>query len=165
MAYSIPNSPNFSLFPLFIILLVAIFFSPNSLAEVYKWTDKEGKIHYSDKPIDSKTEALKMKRKPSEKEIYQANKRAKSIIQHQQKLQEIARDDAHDNKIIADKEEKEEGKRVAFCQNAQRQIRRLGAGRTSYTTNDNGTRNYLSDENKNNMINEYKLEMTKRHCN
>ena len=152
----------YSLFSLLIVLLVSISFAPSSHAQVYKWTDKNGKVHYSDKPIGDKTEALKMKRKPSEKEIYQANKRAKSIIHHQQKLQEIARDDASDNKAINDKLEKEESARLAFCKNAQNEIRR--SGRRSYTRNDDGTHSYLSDAEKNKMIDEYKSEMVKR-CN
>ena len=164
MTNSSKNSLTCTLFfPLF-ILLASMSLAPNSNAQVYKWTDKEGKVHYSDKPIDDKSKTLKMERKPNEKEIYQANKRARSIINHQQKLQEIAQDDANDNKIIADKAQIEERKRLAFCQSANRQIRRLGAGRTNYTNNEDGTRNYLSDENKNKMIDDYKSEMVKR-CN
>jgi len=151
--------------PLIFAAIASLLFTPINQAEVYKWTDKEGKVHYSDKPIEGKTKALKMKRRPSEKEIYQANKRAKSILNHQQKLQEIARDDAQDKKIIADGEEKAEKKRLAYCQNAQRQIFRLGRGRRTYTTNDDGSRYFMSDEDKNKMIDEYKSEMAKKRCN
>ena len=165
MKHSSRHSTNFSRCSVVFLILAAVSFAAITQAEVYKWTDKEGKVHYSDKPIDDKTKALKMKRKPSEKEIYQANKRAKSLINHQQKLHEIAQDDAHDKKIIADKKEKKEKKRIAFCQDAQRQIHRLGRGRRTYTTNDDGSRYFMSDEDKNKMIAEYKSEMTKKRCN
>ena len=165
MKHSSLCSTTFDRLALVFALITSVLFATTIQAGVYKWTDKEGKVHYSDKPIDDKTKALKMKRKPSEKEIYQANKRAKSLINHQQKLHEIAQDDAQDKKIISDKEERKEKKRIAFCQDAQKQIHRLGRGRRTYTTNDDGSRYFMSDEDKNKMIAEYKSEMVKKRCN
>lgn len=165
MKYFSQYSIFFSRFLTILLILAAVLSATIIQANVYKWIDKEGKVHYSDKPIDDKTQAVKMQRKPSEKEIYQASKRAKSISNHQQKLQEIAQDDAHDKKNIADKEEREEKKRIAFCQDAQRQIFRLGRGRRTYTVNDDGSRYFMSDEDKNKMIDEYKSGMTKNRCN
>ncbi|MCF6194876.1 MAG: DUF4124 domain-containing protein [Kangiellaceae bacterium] len=164
MKYSFQPSIIFSGFLAVFLIQASVLFVTTVQAEVYKWTDKEGKVHYSDKPIDDKTKAVKMKREPSGKEIYQANKRAKSLIKHQQKLHEIAQDNAHDKKIITDKEESNEKKRIAFCENAQKQIHRLGRGRRTYTTNDDGSRYFMSDEDKNNMIDEYKSEMSKKRC-
>lgn len=133
-------------------------------SEVYKWTDKNGKVHYSDKPIDSKSQKLRMSRQPSSEEVNRAKERARSVISHQQKVQEIANEEAEDRKQKEDKLDAEEKKRQAFCAEATKQIRLLGRGRATYFKNEDGSRKYLSDEEKNKSIAEYQAEMKKR-CN
>jgi Domain of unknown function (DUF4124) len=43
----------------FISYLVFLFVAINVQAEVYKWKDSEGKVHYSDKPNSTKSEKIK----------------------------------------------------------------------------------------------------------
>jgi len=133
-------------------------------SEVYKWTDENGKTHYSDKPIDAKSQKLRMNRQPSSEEVNQAKDRARLVIGHQRKVQEIANDEAEDRKQAEDKLDAEEKKRVAFCAQATREIRLLGRGRVTYQQNADGSRKYLSDKDKNESIDKYKAEMKKR-CN
>ncbi|MBY6187988.1 DUF4124 domain-containing protein [Marinobacter hydrocarbonoclasticus] len=38
--------------PRLILLAVAILLTPQGLAKIYKWTDANGQVHYSDKPRD-----------------------------------------------------------------------------------------------------------------
>ncbi len=45
----------------YVIFLVFICFSQTSLAEIYKWTDEQGNVHYGDaknRPEDTKTEKV-----------------------------------------------------------------------------------------------------------
>ncbi len=37
--------------PIFFVLLVSVLFVFPAHGEIYKWTDKNGKVHYSDKPV------------------------------------------------------------------------------------------------------------------
>ncbi len=133
-------------------------------SEVYKWTDENGKTHYSDKPIDSKSQKLRMSRQPSNEEVSQAKERARSVVSHQRKVQEIANEEAEDRKQEEYKLDAKEKKRQAFCAKATRQIRLLGRGRATYFENKDGSRKYLSDKDKNKSIAEYQAEMKKR-CN
>ncbi len=150
--------------PLFFIVATSILTASGVNAEVYKWTDENGKIHYSDKPLDTKSQKVQIKNQPSKEQVLEAKRRQRSIITHQRKVQEIANDEAKDKKRMADKLDAEEKKRLAFCANATSQIRLMGRGHVTYTKSEDGSRTYLSDKDKNESIAKLKEEMKKR-CN
>lgn len=145
------------------LVLLLIFMTFTATAEVYKWTDENGKIHYSDKPIDEKTKKIKMKRQPSHTEVSQAKERASALIKHKNKVQEITDDERHDKKIADRKDAKDKRKLSSQCRQAKREIILLGKGRVTYTTDEDGERHYLSDEEKNQSINQLKKDV-KEHC-
>lgn len=44
------------------ILLSMIMLAPNAVfSEIYKWTDKEGNVHFSDKPVNNKAKPVTLK--------------------------------------------------------------------------------------------------------
>jgi len=141
---------------LYFVLILSVIFSQNGVAEVYKWVDENGKVHYSDKPVDKKSEAVKMKKQPSELEMRQARERASSIIRHQQKVSEIVSEEARDKKQALYKKEKDETDLKKACQAAKNEIINLGRGYRSYTTDEKGNRHFLSDQEKNDTIEELK---------
>lgn len=67
----------------FLILLLSISFSTASLAEIYKWTDASGKVHYGDKPTQQ-AQKLEVNTKHSEPVVYEqaASPEHKEVIMY-----------------------------------------------------------------------------------
>jgi len=147
-----------------ILCSLAIMLSPNSLAKVYKWIDENGKTHYSDKPFDDKSQVVEMKREPTNTEISEAKKRANAFIHHQNKVREIAEEDADQKKIVDAKKEKDTAELVHNCNAAKTEIRMLGRGFRSYTEDKMGKRHYLSDQEKEDKIAALQKQV-QRNCN
>lgn len=132
-------------------------------AKVYKWVDENGKIHYSDKPIDKKSEVVKMKRQPTSQEINQAKKRASTLIRHKNKVLDIIEEEESDKKHALQKSEKEQKKLHRACSQAKDEARRLARGFRSYTIGDDGEKYFLSDAEKEAMIEKIN-QFTKERC-
>ena len=78
-----------------IILIFFLFFPNAALAEMYKWVDDQGNVHYGDKP-PAKNEFEKMKPVPvaDEKEAQRLQERTKKILQRQKQVDDSrARDE------------------------------------------------------------------------
>ena len=59
-----------------LIILVSLLFPVLAYSAIYKWTDSEGNIHYSEKaPKGSDTKELNIQAGPSEKEVSEAKER------------------------------------------------------------------------------------------
>ena len=61
--------------------------SNNIEAKIYKWTDDNGKVHYSDKPFNEQSKELKINDKISSKRQKEARAQARALFVHQQKQQ------------------------------------------------------------------------------
>lgn len=121
-------------------------------AQVYKWVDENGKVHYSDKPVDKKSEAVKMKRQPTSQEINQAKRRASSLMRHKNKVLDIIEEEENDKQYAQQKSEKEQKERLRTCAYAKDEARTLAKGYRSYTIGDDGEKYFLSDAEKEAMI-------------
>ena len=76
-----------------IIILLFLLFSPNSvMAEMYKWVDDAGNVHYGDTP-PGKIQSQKMKPAPAadEKEAQRIQQRTQKILQQQRQQLEASR--------------------------------------------------------------------------
>ena len=121
-------------------------------AKVYKWVDENGKVHFSDQPIDEKSKAMKMNRQPTPQEIKQAKKRANSLIRHKNKVNDIIEETNNDKRYAQQKSEEAQKKQLQNCGYAKDQARTLSQGRLSYTIDEKGERHFLSDAEKEDMI-------------
>ena len=135
-----------------IICSLAIMLSLSAPAKIYKWVDENGKTHYSDKPFDDKSQLVEMKREPTNAEISKAKKRANALIQHQNKVLDMAEEDANQKQIADAKKEKDTAELINNCNAAKTEIRMLGRGFRSYTEDKDGKRHYLSDQEKTESI-------------
>jgi len=142
------------IFAKILISAVVLLLTLTTHAKVYKWTDENGKVHYSDKPIDEKSEQIKIKRQPTDAEVLRARQRASTLIQHQNKVQSIANEEARDKQVEVQKKEKEKGKLKQVCKNARREILVYSGRGVIYTLDENGKKTYkgYTDEQKNKMI-------------
>jgi hypothetical protein len=169
LQFSYESSMDYSIFKAIpttiFVMLLANLFSFSAEAKVFKWTDENGKVHYSDKPFDEKSQQLKMKHQPSDTEVIEAQQRASSLIRHQYKVQSIANEEARDKQIADGEKEQQQNESMQACKEAKRMIWVYGRGKPIYTTDQNGKKNYKSytDEQKNKMIAELQ-EFVKKTC-
>jgi hypothetical protein len=123
-----------------------------ALAQTYKWTDAEGKIHYSDQPppANAKDPVTVRPRKPatpgapvaSEKQLPAA--RQKTYVEQEADFRkrrvEAAEREAAEKKKADDAAQKKQN-----CEQARSQLQNLQSGGRITRTNSQGEREYLSD--------------------
>ena len=126
-------------------------------AQMYKWVDANGKIHYSDKPPPSnvKTEKLRTPSQPVAAPAASAPKDAaqkdaaksgpKSIAEQEQAFRKRQTDEAKAEKEQAQKEA-EASERAENCRRAKAALANLELGGRQTRMNDKGERVFLTDE-------------------
>ncbi len=112
-------------------------------AEVYKWVDEAGRVHYGDaRPADGVAETIETQSAPPELEVLRSRSRLDEILQQERvtkgqrakQQQEVAAAAARDQR------------RQARCRHARRQLHVLELERPIYHVDDDGKRVYLADD-------------------
>ena len=109
-------------------------------AEVYKWTDSAGRVHYSDKPDGENLEVMNVKSKRTDKA---------AIAQARQDKLDADQAAASDRKIQEEIDEEEEQNvaiRAENCRRASEAVVSLRNAQRLYVPNEEGERRYLSEE-------------------
>lgn len=135
---------------LFIFLLFA---SIGIHAEVYKWTDADGNVHFGDKPNTDEAEKIKLQTKPADKADDYAERKRK-----QKKLIEVFASEAEDKKATEKKAEAEKKELKQKCAELQKDINYLAEGGRFYTEDEQGEYNFKSEkqiEERLNQLREY----------
>jgi len=122
-------------------------------AEVYKWTDKDGKVQYSDKPPPddaAKAKAKVVDTKPAINPGAKAQSADKETFQDQEiefKKRRVAAEKAQDKEDEAAREAaKVEDKRKARCTDMRLYVKDLQEPVPVYIRDDKGEKKYLSDK-------------------
>jgi len=133
------NSPSLPLIAC-AALVVALFVTESTAAQVYRWVDKDGKVHYSDKkPPDTKADELAISSKPSDPlaaekvmaELTAANAGIDEAGKaHQQQQAELA---------------KAKELREKRCASARAELQTLASVNRAYTVDAQGERVYDND--------------------
>ena len=144
-------------------IFVVFFIALSVQAKVYKWIDKDGKVHYSDKPVDGKGQPIKIEKQPSAKQVSEAKKRAAAIMRHKNRVQELVEDDLKKQTIKELKEEKNNKEMNALCRQAKSEIIKLSRGYRVFEEDTEGKRKFLSDDEKNAEIKRLEIAI-KEHC-
>ncbi len=137
-----------------VILLIALPLQ----AEIYRWTDAAGKVHFSDKPVSDKAKEVKIKVSPANPQSPQDIQNRKSRTEQYLRGRQEERAE-QDKKIKEKKKLKKEQKRK--CKNAQREHLRIVRSRTIYYKGENGARNYIGDDERTKIIARAKAEVKK----
>ncbi len=119
-----------------ILLLLTISLSNNLAAEIYTWTDKNGKVHFSDKPITSeKVTTIKPK---------ENNNIANPVSSNSQWQQ-----DYNKSKQVkaeqAEKKAKQAKENKGFCDQLKRQLATINQGGRIYVMSPEGERSFQSE--------------------
>ncbi len=124
------------------LVLMGMFFVSASNAEIYKWVDENGQVHFGDKPHGKQTEKVELKSSVSE-----AQKRdAEKINQNYQRIyQQFKQQD----QARAEQQKKVEQKRkqlAEYCEKLRKEKNLVNQDYAIVRYNDEGGREFLTDE-------------------
>jgi hypothetical protein len=120
-----------------VLLLLTCALSINLAAEIYTWTDEDGKVHFSDKPIDSeKVTTIK----PTENtNIANAVTKDSQWQQDYNKTKQVKAEQAQ-------KDAKQARKNKGACNQLKRQLATINQGGRIYIMSPEGERSFQSEE-------------------
>jgi hypothetical protein len=129
----------------FICLLLITFLINTSdvVAEVYKWVDEKGNVHFGDRPSDSKAEKIDIKESAGSPTVDPGQKNRQ---EKQHKLLDLMEEERNEKKEKKAKLKEEKKKRKKMCLEAkdyQKSFKEAGA---IYALDDEGNRVFYSKD-------------------
>lgn len=128
-------------------------------ADIYKWTDPDGTVHYGDRPEGQEPQRLTIASRPTDAARIQAQAQARSEAKTQAAETAAA---AAANGPSADELQAEASARAQKCVTYRERLQQFANSRRLYREDDKGERVYLDDgetraarERVENQINEY----------
>ena len=128
-----------SIFPFFIALLCMQ--SP-AIAEVYKWTDAQGRVHYGDKPQSDKAETINL---PS-KEPPAVPHVSEDRLEKQRRLLDAYAEERRLKREADEKARKDKEERKRKCADLKDDLRNQENAGSIYRLDKDGKRVFLSHE-------------------
>ena len=116
--------------------------SATASAEVYRWVDRQGRVHYSDRPSEN-AQLVSVRSRPSSAETVaartdqEAEQRAQAAAQEAEQRSEQATAQAVQQDVNRSREEQ--------CKKAQEAYRTATESQRLYRPGKNGEREYLTD--------------------
>jgi hypothetical protein len=126
-----------------LLFLGALAFVAHAQAELYKWTDAQGKVHYTDQPPTLNSQTIKHSTAGQAETTSNATQSLDAKDQAYQKR----RKDAEDARAKADKEAEQTRIARENCDKARKNLSTLQNANTPhvYTTDAAGQRTYMDD--------------------
>ncbi len=131
---------------------------PVCQAEVYKWTDENGRVHYGDRPQGSESEKLDIKTGTPKPDAELDEHREK-----QRKLLDVfdeERAEKKEKKAAAEKEKRETKRKCAELKDYLKSLKEVSS---LYELDEKGNRRYLDEETHKKEIAEVE-KTVKKHC-
>jgi hypothetical protein len=97
---------------------------------VYKWVDDNGRTHFSDKPKDSKSETVEIRKSPT------ADKGHKERMQKRERLLKAFDDERQESKELKAAKAEEQRKRQDNCSKARDRLQAIKAASYLYEESD-----------------------------
>lgn len=114
-------------------------------AEIYKWTDERGKVHYSDKAPDKKVLVEKIQLTKQHKTTQKSESERRSLENTQRFLKVL-----EEEKAVKQEKEKEQAKKRekmrVYCQRLEKEISIYKKGYAIVRYGQDGAHEYLTDE-------------------
>ncbi|MCB1148407.1 MAG: DUF4124 domain-containing protein [Leptospiraceae bacterium] len=149
------------------LVVSGLFVSAEAAEKIYQWRDKDGKLHFSDKPPESNDVQLEaekeIKQEPTKEDLQDAQQSAARRIAIQQKRLSILHEENHKTKMENEQREKQEKELKGKCSELQDQILLLKSRGVVFHKNEKGERQYITDEERNQVIADYEKKY-KEHC-
>jgi len=112
-------------------------------AEIFKWTDENGKIHYSDKPTGVKAKEIKINVTPATPTTLKDTADRKTRANNFLRAREEER--AENNKLLAEKKRLKKVQKKK-CAAAKKEFSKLSRARGIYYEDKDGTRIFIDDK-------------------
>ena len=125
-----------------LILLATLWMVSAAWAEIYRWTDAQGRVHFGDRPRGEEAQRLQIETPlaaPSPDLPSDAQRHAE-----QQRLIDALREDRQAREAERRKAAQEEAQRSQRCAYARNRLKRYRGGRL-YQPQEDGGRRYLDD--------------------
>ena len=133
-----------------ILIMTGIFITQMSIIsyakeqpKVYKWVDENGKVHYSDKPVNDKAETVNIDTKQPDPQSQQ--KAQQRVIEQKQQAFTHIEGEAGKKRTKL-KQEQQEKKLEKECSKAREGLATLQQQVRIYSYDDNGKPVFMSDE-------------------
>ena len=124
-----------------LVLFLLMSFSVD--AEIYKWTDKSGRVHFSDKAPDKAEDVTELAHK---KNTHPPSTEDRNSLENtRQFLKTLEEERAVERKKESKREEKRK-KRALYCQRLKKEMTIYDKGYAVFRFNEKGEHEYLTDE-------------------
>ena len=122
-------------------VLVLSLASAFATAEVYKWVDAQGNVHYGDRPPAAGVDSRSIAPPPAPTEDPEHEQRSLK----QRRLLEAFEAERAERDRAETQEAAARAQRAQTCERARRQLARFERANIVYTTDESGERKYMSD--------------------
>jgi hypothetical protein len=140
---------------LFVLLSMAL----QLQAEVYKWVDEQGRVHFSDRPDAGASTEIKIKEQQPQSSDGQNDRQLQM-----QRMLDVYAEERADKKEAQQKQQAERKKRKQNCARAKDRYNTHIRARGIYNLGNDGERQYLSEAERTRHIKQLKSDIA-RWCN
>lgn len=114
-----------------------------AVGQIYKWTDEEGNVHFTDKPVDGEAECVAIRSRRTDPGRVQASveARAEAAAKKTEEKAAVASQGPTEEELAAQAAE-----RAKKCATYRERLQRFVQSRRIYREDENGERVYLSEE-------------------
>lgn len=132
---------------------------------VYKWTDKEGNVHYTDcpPPPGCKAEVIESQATPSAADVEQARQRLEKLLTEQEQATAVRQEERLERQRQQAAAIEQAAARKGMCIMARQNLHALLMERPVYYIDEKGERVFLDDASHKAEI-ERMRELIKEHC-
>ena len=142
----------------YLILIVSILTSFSVHAEVYKWIDKQGNVHYTDRSVKDSRE-MNVYVEDAKKKLVKTDARAEK----RRKLVDAMQEDRKEKEKLKKQERKRKLNLKRKCQWAKDQLRGYETAGGIYSLDKDGERVILSDKERKKTTSRLRTDI-KKHC-
>lgn len=119
------------------LLLIATLLPALATAEIYRWTDEQGRVHFGQRPVAG-AEPVQVRPQAVERDEHTREREART-----QRFYDARREEQQQAAATAAAQRAE---RASECQDLRRRLAQIPEGFSYYRTDANGERIYYSDE-------------------
>jgi len=129
-----------------VVSLVSLMLATGASAEIYKWIDAEGNVHYGEHPpLEAQRQTVEPARGPSDESINESRERWQAILSNQRRSDQLGQED----KAKAEEEKAAQMEREAAkqrsCIRARENLNILTQERPVYQVDEKGERIFFDD--------------------
>lgn len=146
-------------------MMVAALLSPAAaFADIYKWVDANGQVHFGDAAPKDGRIAVTTLVKDDKDEPIKAHETPSPLVQERQRsIAEQLREERLKREEAANREAQRKQKQEASCEYAKNRIAHMKSVHVFYNVNPDGTTRYLSDK-EGDRVRKQADELYKQHC-